>query len=208
MKFHYMGKYDGNPDNLPTREHEEGYVPFKEPSAEKLPIVMNVLALAITVILMIPVVILGKGGMAAFLDSYGIIPFMLIFVGICLVGTSVVVLPHEFLHATCFKGDVYMYTNLKQGLCFVVGPELFSKAGFVIMCMLPNIVFGIIPYIIWLIFPNLWYVGLWGAMAVGMGGGDYMNAFHALVQMPKGAKTYLHGMNSFWIKTDKEIENG
>lgn len=205
MKFHYMGKYDGNPDSLPSREHEEGYTPFKEPSAEKLPIVMNVLSLLITFAFLAPVMIFGREGVKDFILNKGVVPFMAIFIGICLVGTFIVVLPHEFLHGTCFKGDVYMYTNMKQGLCFVVGPELFSKAGFVFMCMLPNIVFGIIPYIIWIIFPNLWYIGLWGAMAVGMGAGDYMNAFNALTQMPKGAKTYLHGMNSFWIRTDKEM---
>ena len=205
MKFHYMGKYDGNAESLPTREHEEGYVPFKEPSAEKLPIVMNLLSFAITAALIVPLIIFGRAGVSDFIEKFGVIPFMLIFVGICLVGTFIVILPHEFLHGTCFKGDVYMYTNLKQGLCFVVGPELFSKARFIIMCMLPNIVFGIIPYILWIIFPNLWYIGLWGAMAVGMGAGDYMNAVNALVQIPKGAKTYLHGMNSFWVITDKEI---
>ena len=205
MKFHYMGKYDGNAENLPTREHEDGYVPFKEPSAEKLPIVMNLLSFAITAVLIVPLIIFGRAGVSDFIEKFGVIPFMLVFVGICLVGTFIVILPHEFLHGTCFKGDVYMYTNLRQGLCFVVGPELFSKARFIIMCMLPNIVFGIIPYIIWIIFPNLWYIGLWGAMAVGMGAGDYINAVNALIQIPKGAKTYLHGMNSFWVITDKEI---
>ena len=31
MKFHYMGKFDGNMDSLPKREHEPGAVMFKEP---------------------------------------------------------------------------------------------------------------------------------------------------------------------------------
>ncbi|WP_255345318.1 hypothetical protein [Butyrivibrio sp. WCD3002] len=30
MKFHYAGKYSGNPDELPYLEHEPGAVPFKE----------------------------------------------------------------------------------------------------------------------------------------------------------------------------------
>jgi predicted DNA-binding protein (MmcQ/YjbR family)/GNAT superfamily N-acetyltransferase len=35
--------------------------------------------------------------------------------------------PHELLHAICFKEDVYLYTNLKHGMLFVVGPETMSK---------------------------------------------------------------------------------
>ena len=40
---------------------------------------------------------------------------------------------HEFLHAICFKEDVYMYRNLKQGTMFVVGPENMSKFRFCFM---------------------------------------------------------------------------
>ena len=33
--------------------------------------------------------------------------------------TFVCLIPHEFLHAFCFKGDVFMYNNMKQGSLFV-----------------------------------------------------------------------------------------
>ena len=39
---------------------------------------------------------------------------------------------------------------------------------------------------------------LWGVIAVAMGAGDYYNVFNALTQMPKGARTYLYQMNSYW----------
>lgn len=32
-------------------------------------------------------------------------------------------LPHELLHAMCYKKDVYMYNDLAHGLMFVVGTE-------------------------------------------------------------------------------------
>lgn len=195
MKFHYNGKFNGDPESLPTREHEEGNVPFKEPSSpKKLAIVINIIAVVITLALLVPVHIISC------VYNKPPIAFLLMCVGCMLV-----ILPHEFLHALCFKGDVYMYNNLKQGMCFVVGPELMSKGKFIMMCLLPNIVFGFIPYILWMIFPNLWYLGFWGALAIGMGGGDYMNVINALFQMPRGAKTYMHGMNSFWVMTDKEL---
>ena len=195
MKFHYNGKFDGNPESLPSREHEEGYVPFKEPSEKKLMIVINVIAFVITVPLIIWVTAVD-----ALRGSIHIISLWF-----ALAAFFVSIFPHEFLHALCFKRDVYMYTYLSKGACFVVGPELMSKPRFVFMCLLPNLVFGFIPFIIWLIFPSLTFLGYFGALAIGAGGGDYMNVFNCLAQVPKGAKTYMHGMNSFWVRTDKEI---
>ena len=195
MKFHYMGKFDGNNDALPTREHEEGYVPFKEPSAKKLMVVINVIAFVITVPLIIWV--------AAVDTLRGSIHIISLWFALAAFFASI--FPHEVLHALCFKSDVYMYTYLSKGACFVVGPELMSKPRFVFMCLLPNIVFGLIPFIIWLIFPGLTFFGYFGALAIGAGGGDYMNVVNCLIQVPRGAKTYMHGMNSFWVKTEKEI---
>ncbi len=207
MKFHYMGKFDGSFENLPTREHEEGYVPFKEPSEKSLPLVINIIAFAVTVALIIPVFVFGMAkneGYAPGAEGIGTLKFLLIWCGICVLSFAVI-FPHECLHALCFRGDVYMYTNFNKGLCFVVGPELFSKGRFVFMSLLPNLVFGLIPYVIWIFFPGLWYIGAFGALTVGMGGGDYMNVVNCLIQVPRGAKTYMHGMNSFWVKTEKEI---
>ncbi len=204
MKFHYMGKFDGDYEKLPGREHEEGHVAFREPDGKKLPIVINALSFALAAVLTIPAIIFGQEGRAAFIDAHGVLPFALLFVALILASSMLLIFPHELLHAVCFKGDVYMYTDLGRGLCFVVGPELFSKTRFIIMCMMPNVVFGIIPYIIWIIFPNIWWLGIYGAAAVSMGAGDYMNVFNAAVQIPRGAKTYMHGVNSFWVRTDKK----
>lgn len=44
--------------------------------------------------------------------------------------------------------------NLSQGLVFVVGTEDMSKFRFIWMCLCPNIFLGLIPYIIFLIFPK------------------------------------------------------
>lgn len=51
-----------------------------------------------------------------------------------------IIFPHELLHALCFKKDVYLYTNLKQGMLFVIGTETMSKGRFIFMSMLPNII--------------------------------------------------------------------
>ena len=44
--------------------------------------------------------------------------------------------------------------------------------------------------------------GVMGIMAISMGTGDYLNIWNALCQMPKGTKTFLSGMNSYWYREE------
>ena len=104
--------------------------------------------------------------------------------------------PHEFLHAICFRGDVDMY--IASGGAFVCGTENMSKWRFIFMSMLPNVIFGFIPFIIFLIFPNLTILGSLGAIAISMGAGDYYNVFNALTQMPCSARCFMEKQNSYW----------
>ena len=116
MKFHYMGKFDGNMDSLPKREHETGAVMFKEPdNIEKFSKLMNIFSIIVFVVLIVISYCIGKSFL---FDIWGWLLFMA-----CLV-------VHEFLHAICFKEDVYMYNNLKQGNLFVVGNESMTKFRF------------------------------------------------------------------------------
>lgn len=93
---------------------------------------------------------------------------------------------------------MYLYTNWAQGIVFVVGPETMSKVRFVLMSLLPNIVFGLIPFIIGMVYPRWLFLAMLGVCATGMGAGDYYNVYNALTQMPKGARTYLYQVNSYW----------
>lgn len=189
MKLHYKGTYDLNPDSLPHGEHKPNAVPFKEAqSTKKLAIIANVAGFFLIILLVIPAFIRCKDQI---IDHY-----WQIMLG-CF-ASLLSLFPHEFLHAICFKEDVYLYTNLKQGLLFVVGPETMSKSRFIFMSLLPNIVFGFIPYIIGMIFPSLVFLLVFGILCIGSGAGDYYNVFNAATQMPKGAKTYLYKFNSFW----------
>ncbi len=188
-KFHFAGRYNGDPESLITEPHKPDYVPFKEAQdMNKLSLIMNGIAILIAVITVAVYFIVGRqplhmGGMILSL---------------------VAMVPHEFLHALCFKGDVYMYENLKKGMLFVVGPGTFTKAEFVFMSMLPNLVFGFIPFLIFLIDPSQALLGTLGAISIPAGAGDYYNVFNAVTQMPKGSRTYMHGMNSFWYMPKKD----
>lgn len=187
MKLHYMGKYNLDPDSLPHSEHIDGAVKFREAEDSKeLSKIATIINAVIVIVMMIPLVLVAKKNLLTLQAYLGLITsFLALF-------------PHEILHAVCFKEDVYLYTNLKQGMLFVVGPELMSKSRYIFMSLLPNIILGVIPYIIGLIFPSLSFFGVFGVFCTASGAGDYYNVFNAATQMPKGAKTYLYKFNSYW----------
>lgn len=193
MKLHYKGKYDLNPESLPHGEHQPNAVPFKEAKdAKTLSVIANIAAFVIILVLAVPAFFRMRGSYSSWQAMLGCVASLL------------VLFPHEFLHAICFKEDVYLYTNWKQGMLFVIGPETMSKSRFIVLSLLPNLVFGILPYLIGMLFPQLTFLIVFGVLSTGMGAGDYYNVFHALTQMPKGARTYLYGFNSFWYLPEKK----
>ncbi len=184
MKFHYMGEYSGDPATLPAGEQVPGAVMFREPKDSKtLGLVASGIAVALLLIFG-AVFLLRREG-----EWWSIWGFLLYLLSL---------VPHEFLHALCFREDVYMYQNLKHGMLFVVGPEHMSKGRFIFMSLLPNIVFGLIPFVIFLIRPDLITIGVFGLLSIVSGAGDFLNVFNALTQMPKGSGTYLHQFHSYW----------
>ena len=189
MKLHYKGKYDLNPESLPHGEHMPGAVPFKEAKdSRQLAIIANAASVVIMVLLAVPAWFRCREYLFAS-------PFQMMFGAIA---SMLILFPHEILHALCFKGDVYLYTNWKQGLLFVVGPETMSKGRFIFMSLFPNLVFGIFPYLLGMLLPNLVFAVVLGILATGMGAGDYYNVFNAATQMPRGSRTYLYQFNSYW----------
>ncbi|MBS1332920.1 MAG: DUF3267 domain-containing protein [Clostridiales bacterium] len=187
MKLHYKGPYNSDPASLPHGEHKPNAVPFREAKDMKtLSQITNIGGFVLTLLLAVPVLIRCW----AYINTIH-------FAAGCL-AALLALFPHELLHAVCFKQDVYLYTNRKQGLLFVVGPEPMSKRRFILMCLLPNLLLGFLPYIVGLSFPQLVFLAAFGTTCIGSGFGDYYNIINALTQMPKGAKTYLYQMHSFW----------
>ena len=188
MRFHYGGKYNSEEDLKSKAEPHEGAVAFKEPSEKKFAIIANGGCIVVLILL---------AGLVYFMALPERIDYMISF-GIAGVLSMVVLIPHEFLHALCFKEDVYLYFNPSKCLAFVHGTESMSKARFIFMSLLPNIVFGVIPFLVFLLKPEWFRLGMFGALCISMGFGDYINAFNAITQMPTGARTYLDGFHSYW----------
>lgn len=183
MKLHFEGKYDGNPEHLKNQRYVNGSIKFREPSLRVFALIANVLSVVLLVIT--ATFAIWRGGSASFSV-------------IGLIAAIASLVPHEYIHAVVFKNDVYMYTDIKHGLLFVVGSESMSRSRFICMSLLPNIVFGILPYAVFVIWPRLKILGTMGAFCIAFGAGDYINVFNALTQMPRNAVTYLYRQNSYW----------
>ena len=188
MKLIYKGTYQSEAD-LPVRIHPKGAVPFREAEdMKKLALLLNAASIPMLVLTVIGVVLRGLPYIESSALSITIgmlVPFLALF-------------PHELLHAICFKGEVELWTNMKMGMLFVVGTEDMSKVRFVFMSLLPNLVFGWVPYLMFLLQPQWMFLGVLGAISIPMGIGDYYNVYNCVTQVPKGAQVYLSGMHSYW----------
>ena len=120
------------------------------------------------------------------------------------VAAFMTIIPHEFIHALCFpkNSDVYMYYSLKDMMAFVTCTAPMSKRRFIIMSLLPNAIFGLLPMLFWMIFPDIewWssFIGTTGLVSLFFGCGDYMNVGNTIRQVPEGAITQLSGFHSYW----------
>jgi hypothetical protein len=187
MKIRYMGKFSGDPASLPNRPHRPGAIKFREfDDMKKFAVRMNLAAIVIMAAL--AVLVFLRVGAERLLSPPG-------FFLACLLPLAVM-FPHELLHAICFREDVYIYTNFSQGMLFVMGPEDFGRGRFVFMSLLPNLIFGLVPYAAGLIFPAAGWLGLFGAFCIGAGAGDYYNVYNAHTQVPRSGKIYMYGLNT------------
>ncbi len=191
MNLYYMGKYDLNPESIPAKPHKPNCVKFKEPEDTKqFSIIVSIICLVIYVIAIIPVILIA--GQNAHIS--------ILFGGLIFLIASV---PREMMHVLCFKEDVYLFTNFRHGLLLLIGPEDMSKARFIFMSLLPDVLLGFIPYLIFLIKPELIILGGFAALNIAAGAGDYLNVFNAVLQMPKGSRTYMHHLNSYWYMPEE-----
>lgn len=187
MAIHYKGVCKDF-DDLPLRAAPAGAVQFREPSAKVLALVLNTGAVVLMVLLAVPFLSLAEPYLEGAESQ----------VWIGLLCAMVATVPHELLHAICFKDDAGVYLYPKGGALFVLGLEDMSKGRFVFMSLLPNIVFGWVPYFVFLLFPHLVGLGVFGMISSAGGFGDYANVFNALTQVPKGATVYMSGAHTFW----------
>lgn len=182
-------------NSLPNRPHRPGAQMFRE--AEDINALAKKLNLAALVLLVVlAAVYISRVGMSEL--RYASLPAML-----GTIASLLVLFPHEYLHAVCFREDCYIYTALSRGMLFVFGAEDMTKRRFVFMSLLPNLVFGFIPFAIGMLFPEQVFFGVLGLFSITAGVGDYYNIYNAVTQVPKGGLIYMYGFHSFWYMPEK-----
>ena len=110
-------------------------------------------------------------------------------------------LPHELLHALPFgrNATVELYAVPKYLTLFVTCTKPVTKSRFIFLTLLPALVLGWAPLLIWAFKPM--YndtVFTFAVFNILCSCGDYMNAFNAARQMPKGSIQQISGLNSYW----------
>ena len=197
MKLIWKGKFESI-EQLPVTELPEDAVKFKEP--ETL-VKLNLIAsfFIIPVFVVITAAMLIKRSLNPGLEF----PNLFNIWGLIL--AALMIVPHELLHAAAFpkSAEVQVWYSLKNMMAFVVSTCPTSKARFIFLSLLPNLVFGFIPLVIW-IFVSSDYKILsetlfsFAAFSLLMGVGDYLNVFNATTQMPKNSITQISGFHSYW----------
>ena len=128
---------------------------------------------------------------------------------IVIISVWLLTLVHEHIHALFYpiKAKKTIWKSKKDGAYFVYCEELIGKGRFIIMCLAPMIILGIIPFIVWLSLPqfipmpyDLAFVITTWFMTI-MSVGDLANIYHVLKEVPNKAKIFNYGfLRSFYIK--------
>jgi hypothetical protein len=194
MKLVYKGVFRNN-DQLPEGGLPEGAVKFREP--DSMPA-----AIATAMVFVIPAALLIALCMAASYLLHGELHGGGSWVGA--LAALLMILPHELLHALCFGKDaeVWLFVAPKQLSAFVASAQPVTKARFIFLNLLPNLLFGWLPLLVWTLLPyNAAYSGhlfSFAVVSILCGIADYMNAFNAARQMPRGSMQQISGFNSYW----------
>ncbi len=116
---------------------------------------------------------------------------------------------HEIIHALFYPTEAVkeIWKSKEQGAYFVYCEKEISRERFIVMCLAPMFILGIIPFVIWLILPDFipmpYNIAVpiifWLMTIIAMG--DVANVYHVIKEVPRGSKVFNHGLlRSFYIE--------
>ncbi|HIS50982.1 MAG TPA: DUF3267 domain-containing protein [Candidatus Gallacutalibacter pullistercoris] len=115
-------------------------------------------------------------------------------------------LPHELLHAVAYpRGAVCeFWASLRDGCLFVVSLCPVSRTRFLYISLLPALVLGVLPLILWVCLPQAGgLLFTTGALHLTACVGDFLNVKNTILQVPKGAMIQQSGLHSYWYLPEK-----
>ena len=134
--------------------------------------------------------------------------FFLAFVLVCVLLTPLTRI-HEIIHALCYPIDALktIWHSKKDGAYFIYCEEIISRNRWLVVLLMPMLVLGVLPFVLWLLLPRLlpmpydlaFAILCWLLTIMAMG--DVANVWHVIKEVPKGADVFNYGlMRSFYIE--------
>lgn len=194
----FMGKFNDE-SQLKKKELPLDAKIFKEPNSISK-------AFLLGFIISLPLIILISIGFMYKVSSFKNIKPMYFILSVIL--TLLLLYLHEIIHAVCFpinfKKEIWIKPN--EGALFVYCNECISKIRFLWVCIAPNLILGIIPFLFFLLgyFDSndsiKYIVGMVSWMMIVSGIGDYLNIYNTLTQVPRNGYVVNNGFHSYWLK--------
>jgi len=205
MRLVFKGIYQ-NDDQLPKSILPDNAVKFNEPNSLES---MN----TATLVFILPTFVFASLFIIGSYLIHGSLSIRGSLIGVLIYLFSIPL--HELIHALAFgKGHIVeLFIAPKQLAMFVTSTMPITKNQFIFVSLIPNIILGWIPLLVWMILPhNESYSNIlltFSILSVLVGVGDYLNVFNTIRQMPKGSMHQLSGFNSYWYmpQLHKEKDN-
>lgn len=115
------------------------------------------------------------------------------------------IIPHELLHAIAVpkNADVQIWYSVKNIMPFTYFNCQNSKLRFIFICLLPNVIFGIIPFIVWIFtafnsveFSKILFT--FSTFNILIGCGDFYYVYRVITQIPNKAFVQFSRFNLYW----------
>lgn len=203
----FKGKVKGDLAKISSGEPmPEGAVQFKEPENSSKQFAAGTLLFAPFAAIMLGTALpmmyhlYGKPDKSSL--GHHVIPMV-----ICLAAMWVAMYVHEYIHALLFPKELKkeVYIAPEGGMFFVYCEQMVSKARFIVICMGPAVILGIIPFIVLMILmPQLPGYVTFASLIFTLGNtfsavGDFYNTYNCIRQVPKGGKVFNRGIHSYWV---------
>jgi hypothetical protein len=192
MKLVYQGRYKDE-SQLPTAKLPDNAQKF---NAAKYPVGIATKS----AIFIVPLIIMLIGAIYIRDHIYGWSETDINIYGIAL--GLMVMFPRMLFQLSMFgkNSEVKWWYSIKYLTILFACTEPISKEKEIYLSLLFHIMFGLIPLILWMIMPQFMNdILLWFALGeLSTGTVDFLNAFYAITQMPKGSFFVLSGSEYYW----------
>lgn len=111
---------------------------------------------------------------------------------------------HEFIHALCCPKGTTIYAYYTSAGISLIPTCKLHKAQYIFMALMPNIILGVLPLAVWIIFSEIGaslgsIMFSFSISCLGMGIGDLYNAILAIVKMPGNSHLVTSGLNCYIV---------